>query len=590
MTDERDEIRHRINLVDLVQSSGVNLKPYGKQWRGLCPFHQDKNPSFNVNGQTGRYKCWACGESGDIFTWVMKTQNMDFVEALNYLAKQAGITLSTRSGPSAAQKQSHDAAMEESNSFFREQLSKSNLAKEYCRRRGLDDETLNEWEIGFAPEIGEALAMHLKRKGFLLNECESLFLVQQDSGGGYFDKFRSRLMFPIRDERGILVAFGGRLLGDGNPKYINSGDTPIYRKSRVLYGLNRAKDRLQKDRRIVLCEGYLDVIACHRSGVRGAVASLGTSLTEDHAKLMKRWADEVVILYDSDNAGQKAAQKAVGILAAENLKVKVALMPPGDDPDTLLRSQGPSAVSQAVERGLSPLDYAIQALEARLKPESEDFWIEAVEILSHATNDLELLVHIDRLAGMYPGTRDVVAARAVLRKQIGQARKAQKSLDDFEDRPGRAIQPAMPKMTSAEVVLFNALAQDNNLRTNAWMFITRASQLLSTGMAIQLGKSVADAFPSEPPTGPIVTWIHRLNPEELRQTYSDILGDLRAERLTESVLADTIQSLKNQVEDRQVEAMKHASKGDAEKQAILDRLKQRKRYEHDAKENDDSLF
>lgn len=575
--DERDEIRRRIHLVELVQSNGTVLKPYGKQWRGLCPFHPDKNPSFYVSGETGRYRCWACGESGDVFTWVMKTQNMDFVEALKFLATQAGVTLSSRpSGPTQAQRQSHESAMDEALAFFRDQLAKSSTAMDYCKRRGIDAETMQEWELGYAPDVGEALATHLQRKSFSLAECESLFLVQKDAHGGYFDKFRGRLMFPIRDERGLLIAFGGRIIGDGQPKYINSGDTPIFKKSRVLYGLNRAKERSSKDRRLVLCEGYLDVIACHRAGVRSAVASLGTSLTEDHAKLMKRWADEIVILYDSDAAGQKAAQKSVGILAAEGLKVKVALMPPGDDPDTLLRTKGPGAVSEAVESGLSPLDYALQAMEARLSPEEEDFWTEAIDILSESTNDMEVLKHLDRLAGMYPGTRDVKTASAILRRQIGQARKARRSLDEHDFSPRAAIAgPKTAKLLAAEVILFNALRIEGGLREAAWTVIVRGRDWMVTRPAVSLATSIAENFPDAPPSGPIGEWIHHLEPEEIRQVFSDLLEDLRAERLSDVVLDDAMNTLKKQFEERQSQPLK-----DSDKRRYIEQLKSLKpRYE-----------
>ncbi|RYG41951.1 DNA primase, partial [bacterium] len=320
--DPRDEIRRRVDIVDLVGRE-VPLKKRGKNWLGLCPFHADKNPSFNVSPETGRYKCFACGAGGDVFTWVMERRNVDFPEALQLLAREANVILPERTGPREP-KVDHNSAMETALAYFREQFERSPLAREYVAGRGMDEATIKTWEMGYAPNVGEALAMYLKRAGISLAVAKEAFLVDEDAGGGYFDKFRGRLMFPIRDERGQLVAFGGRLLTTGHPKYINSGDTPIYRKSRVLYGLNRAREPLGKSRRAVLCEGYLDVIACHRAGVETAVASLGTALAEDQAKLLKRWSDEVVILYDSDDAGRKAALRATDVLVAAGLRVRVA--------------------------------------------------------------------------------------------------------------------------------------------------------------------------------------------------------------------------------------------------------------------------
>ena len=246
MAGEIEEIRARINIVDLV-SQRVQLKKTGKNYQGLCPFHDDKRPSFTVNPVVGRYRCWSCGETGDIFNWVMKTQNVPFAEALQLLAAQAGVELTNRPNPQERSERAlHLEIMEEALKFFREQLSKSSTAQDYLTRRGIDESTIAEWELGYAPDVGEALAVHLRKKAYALSVCRSLFLVEEDASGGYYDKFRGRLMFPIRDERGDLVAFGGRVLGDGVPKYINSSDTPVYRKSRVLYGLNRALGHISR--------------------------------------------------------------------------------------------------------------------------------------------------------------------------------------------------------------------------------------------------------------------------------------------------------------------------------------------------------
>ncbi|MFQ3677909.1 MAG: DNA primase, partial [Fimbriimonadaceae bacterium] len=299
MAGEREEIRARISIVELV-GQRVSLKRTGKDWKGLCPFHPDKNPSFSVSETTGRYRCWSCGETGDVFSWVMKTQNVDFPEALEILARQAGVELTPRAGaPDHSLRVRQLAAMEEALKFFREQLVRSREALGYVERRGLDQEILDAWEIGYAPADGSPLSRRLGKAGFPLEMCRDLFLVDQ-SGSGYRDKFFNRLMFPIRNERGELVAFGGRVLGDGHPKYINSGDTPIFRKSRVLYGMFRAREAMRRRRHAVLVEGYLDVIACHRAGVDTAVASLGTALAEEHAQLLRRWVDEVTIFYDGD--------------------------------------------------------------------------------------------------------------------------------------------------------------------------------------------------------------------------------------------------------------------------------------------------
>lgn len=434
MNDERDEIRRRIDIVDLV-SQRVQLKRSGKNYTGLCPFHDDKSPSFLVSPHLGSYRCWSCGEKGDVFTWVMKTQGLDFREALKLLADQAGVQLAQYTGPKIdkSEREKWLATMQSALIFFRNELGKSAKAKAYCDNRDLPQAVIDEWELGYSPEVREAMVTHLKRDGHVLAEAEKLFLVQGDQQIGYAAKFFGRLMFPIRDDRGDLVGFGGRVIGDGNPKYINSSDTPLYRKSRVLYGFHKARDRMMKDRHAVLVEGYLDVIACHRAGVTEAVASLGTALAEDHAKLLKRYCDRVTILYDADSAGQKAAVRAVEILEATGLACRVALMPQGEDPDTLLRTKGADAVREAVGRAESPFDFQVRLLEAQHGVESDRFWQELPVMLAKAPSELDLEKHLLRLAGQHPSIPNAQAATKALRREVAKHRKAQKSGGQSEE-------------------------------------------------------------------------------------------------------------------------------------------------------------
>ena len=256
MADERDLVRSRTDIVDLI-GQRVRLKKSGRNWTGLCPFHEDRNPSFSVSPEIGRYKCWSCGASGDVFTWVMNTQGVEFRDALEILAKAAGVELTRGPKQDKSKRQAMADAMAVAQAFFRAQLNESRTALEYCERRSLTEEVRDEWEIGFAPDIGEALAAELKRRGFRLADCVELFLVDGNEQNGYGDRFRGRLIFPIRDDQGNLVAFGGRVIGEGIPKYINSSDTPLFSKGKTLYGMYRAKEAVRKLRQAVLVEGYL---------------------------------------------------------------------------------------------------------------------------------------------------------------------------------------------------------------------------------------------------------------------------------------------------------------------------------------------
>lgn len=580
MADETREIRARVDILDLV-GQRVSLKRTGKTWKGLCPFHEDRNPSFTVSPETGRYKCWSCGESGDIFTWVMKTQNVEFVEALQILAKAAGVTLSGRAGAKQdpSQRETWQKAMVETLGFFREQLAKSSPAKEYCARRGIPAEVMSAWELGYAPDVGDLLANTLKRKGLPLGECRQLFLVDQDPSGGFFDRFRGRLMFPIRDERGEVVAFGGRILGDGLPKYINSGDTPLFRKSRVLYGLYRAKDALQKERRAILVEGYLDVIACQQAGVAGALASLGTSLTEEHAKLLKRWCDEVVILYDSDEAGQKAARRAIDVLNAEGLRVRVALMPAGEDPDTLLKAGGPAALLRAIQQSVSPIEYEIHELRRKQNPEDEEFWKQAVSILSRGTN-LEFERLAPGLAPLYPDLKDPILAMKALRRDVAKAKR------DLGWAGGAGLMPAAKVMAPgwgdllpSELRVFSAIL-DDSFRATAWPAL-RDVDLFITSIGRTLAEELVRTFPQGPPEGPPAAWIGEIQPEEVKGLLGDLELDPRWVPITDVALSDALAHLTLRRSERERASLKTGTSSDADLLERYQHLKRHKpKYEH----------
>lgn len=559
MAGEIDEIRARIDIVDLV-SQRVQLKKTGKSFQGLCPFHDDKRPSFQVNPLLQRYKCWSCGEGGDIFTWVMKTQNVEFAEALQLLATQAGVELSKRSGDKTnrSERALHLEIMESALSFFREQIGKSPVAKDYLQKRGLEDSVVAEWELGYAPDVGEALAIYLQKKGYTLSLCRTLFLVEEDTSGGYYDKFRGRLMFPIRDERGGLVAFGGRVLGDSLPKYINSSDTPLYRKGRVLYGMNRAALSLgkKKPRQIVLCEGYLDVIACHRAGVTGAVASLGTALSEEHAKMMARWSDEVVILYDADSAGQKAAERALEVLKPEKIPVRVALMPSGEDPDTLLRNEGPAAVVNAVAGASLPTAFRLEQVIAAHSEKGEAFWKAAIEVLAQSSDIPEYERHAERLVSQFAGVRDQLFVREQIRAQV--LSQWEKSHPDSRmlvrrSDPNSSIKLNATELNPAESTLIAALLTPG-LRTIAHEALVLPELMMSESARVFSTKFL-ETFGEEPPHGEPSVWIGRL-PEGMQDLVQKCANDPRFNNLSDRFVKDAIGKLKQLLEKRQFQLMK----------------------------------
>lgn len=551
MAGEIDLVRARIDLVDLI-SQRVLLRRTGKNWKGLCPFHDDRNPSFTVSRDTGRYKCWSCGASGDAFTWVMETQKVDFPEALRILAQQSGVTLTERQTGDPGKRSLYEQMMTSALQFFRNALHRSSDALDYCKRRDLSEAMLDEWEIGYAPDVGEALATHLQKGGFPLTTGKELFLIDQDASGGYFDKFRGRLMFPIRDERGGLVAFGGRLLGDGIPKYVNSGDTPIFAKRRVLYGMHRAKDAIAKSRRAVLVEGYLDVIACHRADVTEAVASLGTALGSDHAKLLRRWCEEVVILYDSDAAGQSAAQRAAEILTEEGLRTRIALIPEGKDPDTLLRDGGPVAVQRAASGGVTPLEHRLSQIKE--DPSQDAFWKAAIIALAEETNTLDRGRQIVLIADRHPTLRDPEEAQRWLRRQVAAHRRFRRQ----QLRTGVAVVEPLVRagLSKVEEAVFLACL-DPDLRHQAWPALSEPD-LFTTSLGESLASELLSAFP-QPPAGVPATWLGVLS-----EPTQALLGDVgfdTIERVDEAVLQDAIESLRRRRERRSVRALRQDVEG-----------------------------
>lgn len=567
MADDIELIRQRADIVGLV-SERVALKRSGKSWIGLCPFHDDKRPSFSVNPQTGTFRCWSCQERGDAFTWVMKTMNVDFHDALLYLAKLTGVELKRRGSSPPGQREQWTAAMEAARAFFQAQLGVSSAAQAYLESRKLPPEVVQEWEIGYAPDVGEALIAHLRKAGHALAECAKLGLVEGDERQGYVDRYRGRLIFPIRDTTGQLVAFAGRVLGQGMPKYINTGDSPLFSKRRLLYALHRARDTLRATRTAVLVEGYLDAIACHRAGLTGTVASLGTALSEDHAKLLKRWCDRVVILYDPDEAGLNAAERAVQTLQQEGLQARIAMLPPGQDPDALLQESGAEALQSVVESSKSPTEFEITRLKASVSPESSEFWANLVELLARAPNHLEAIKHLDSVAHLYPGIRDPFKVRQVLEAQILEVRRARR-----RRAVGRAVAPISVvnhPLDPAEWRLVMGLLEPDT-RASAWAGLVR-EEILVTDTAVALSRALRQAFGDRPPEGESKVWVHRIEPPELMDLFFETPG-LHWEKVSPATIREAIADLEHRHEQRRVMELCAQSPDDATLAEIQERIR-----------------
>ena len=389
------QVKSTVDIVQVVGDS-VRLKKAGSErWTGLCPFHNEKTPSFSVHGRLQIFKCFGCGKSGDVFNFVMEFQGLSFYEALTTLAEQHGIPIPKKRGSDQLDKDAqlrdallrmHEFALE----FFQERLRSPAGAstREYVKRRGLDAETVAEFQMGFAP-AGNHLTGILRSKGFSNEQIAASGLVGKSEEGDYYDRFRERLMFPIADAQGRVIAFGGRALReDQNAKYLNSPETSIYKKSSVLYNLHRAKPSMRKQNRVVLAEGYTDVIGIARAGTTDVVATCGTAFTPQHVRILRRLVDKVVINFDSDDAGRDAAEKAVQACLPEGFAVRVLELPAGKDPDDYCREQGGEAYQAQVEAAPDYYAWLAERARQRFDLSSAEGRVRAFEFLRPSVQSL----------------------------------------------------------------------------------------------------------------------------------------------------------------------------------------------------------
>lgn len=357
-----EDIKSRIDILDLI-SEHVDLKRAGQNYKGLCPFHSEKTPSFMVSPSKQIFHCFGCNKGGDIFTFVMMAENMTFQEAVSHLAQRAGIKAEDLEGSlkSKGIKESLFAMYKEALIFFQNNLKISKQAISYLQERGLDSDTIERFSIGYSRNEKDSLFNHLKAKGFQLEHIKASGLVHY-SEKGYYDFFRDRLMFPIFDLQGRAIAFGGRILSNvrNAPKYINSPDSIIFKKGEFSYALNNAKNSIIQKGYTSIVEGYLDAIMCHQYGFTNTVAPLGTALTSGQLKKLKRFSNKVLLIFDGDAAGIAATKRSLELCYSEGIISKVLLLPDGEDPDTFLRKNGRDTFRKYISRAISPVEFVLK--------------------------------------------------------------------------------------------------------------------------------------------------------------------------------------------------------------------------------------
>lgn len=406
-----EEVRSKNDIVDVV-SQYVKLTRKGSSYFGLCPFHNEKTPSFSVTPGKQMYYCFGCGAGGNVFNFIMEYENYTFGEALKHLADRAGVELpKIEYSKEVRQKAQEKAELLEINKqaaqyfYYQLRTDKGQRGYEYLKNRGLSEETMRKFGLGYSDKFSDGLYRFLKSKGYQDERLRESGLFNVDERHGMYDKFWNRVIFPIMDVNNRVIGFGGRVMGDAKPKYLNSPETKIFDKSRNLYGLNIARTTRRKY--LILCEGYMDVIAMHQAGFNNAVASLGTALTSGHASLLKRYTQEVLLLYDSDEAGIRAALRGIPILREAGVNSRVVSLKPYKDPDEFIKNMGPEAFEKRLDEAKDSFLFRISVAEDEFpmeEPQGQNrFFERCAEMLLELKDELERNLYIDAIVKIYRG-------------------------------------------------------------------------------------------------------------------------------------------------------------------------------------------
>jgi DNA primase len=477
-----EEVRRASDIVDVI-SGYVKLKKRGKNFLGLCPFHTEKTPSFNVSPDRQMYHCFGCGVGGNVFTFVMEHDKVSFVEAVRTLAEKAGISLPQETSSDREQVTENEAlynACKVAGRFFYDNMVNTiegQLAHEYFKHRGFAEETIRTFGLGYSMNAWDALLKHAENEKLDVNLLEKAgLLIKREDGSGMYDRFRGRAMFPIFSITGRVIGFGARKLREDDPipgKYINSPETPIYVKSRSLYGIFQAKEAIREREFAILVEGYADLISVFQAGIKNVVASSGTALTEEQIELISRYAKNITLVYDADSAGSKAALRGVDLIIEQGLDVKVATLPEGDDPDSFVKKNGGEAFEQLLSDAVSFLDFKARMFQLQGALETPEGQAEAVravvETLAKMKDELKRSFYIKKLAeryGLYESILyrelEKLVGRERTREHFAKQREAQVESSNLESKTQQALPQPSATVPVAERELLKLILDHGN--------------------------------------------------------------------------------------------------------------------------------
>lgn len=485
-----NEIKYR-NDIESVISPYVNLKRRGKNLVGLCPFHNEKTPSFTVYPENGSFYCFGCGVGGDVFSFVKLIENLDYIEAVKQLAERSGVAIEQSGYDDSMQRIKNNIydINRETARFYHNYLmsSEGKWALDYLTQRGLSISTIKHFGLGAAPDSWDALINHLKSLGYTLSDMLQANVVGKSQRGSYYDRFRKRVMFPIINIRGRIIGFSGRAMpGDDKTggKYVNTSDTPVYKKSENLFGMNFAKTHC--DERIILVEGNMDVISLHQAGFENTVAALGTSFTAEQAKLLSRYTKEIVLTLDADAAGQKAVRRAGEILKDTGLNVRVVVIPDGKDPDDYIKKYGSARFRALLEGAVNEIEYkllmAVEGIDVNQDDGKLQYLARAAQIIAESSDVMARDLYIGRLSEKYGVSRTALQNRVNEIRKDNYKRREKKEIssiihprfDKADVNPERRFYPAA---TAAEEAVIAVLLQHPDFFETAQHLLTPDNML-----------------------------------------------------------------------------------------------------------------
>ena len=570
------ELVEKNDIVDVVSGYVRLTKRSGANQFGLCPFHSEKTPSFSVSPDRQIYHCFGCGKGGGVINFIMEIENLSFPEAVEFLAKRVGMPIPEEENSAESKRRrrmldlNRDAAR-----FFHTCLKapEGRAAQAYMNARQITPQTATRFGLGAAPDTWDSLRNAMHELGYRDQELFEAGLVRKGKSGGFYDTFRGRLMFPVIDVRGDVIGFSGRILGDGEPKYMNSPETLVFNKSRNLFAMNLAKK--SKSGYIILAEGNIDVVMMHQAGFDSAVASLGTSLTAEQARLISRFTNEVIIAYDSDGAGKKASQRAIGLLEKLDVKVKVLSMTGAKDPDEFIKLKGADAFRNLLEKSENHIDYRLQTVtnkyDLTVDEQKVEFLKEASELVARLPGSVERQVYAMRVASLAGVPNDVVT-QEVERRHKKAVRTACRENENKLSHPERQFQPGQkefhyenPESAAAEEGIIRLLFLDQGLFKGK--DLPEPEEFSSPALA-----QIYSALKTKFENGDIISTatLSATLPPELASLLAGILQKPEALRNGEMALKDYIARIRRQRE---------LAADTADLRRLAERLKETKGYE-----------